>query len=326
MSIRIGVVGAGGIAQGHMDRFAAIDDVQLVAFADVQEERARAAAEKFGGRAYTDWREMYENEDLTAVAIFVPPFAHGEMEIEACRRGWHLFIEKPIAIDTDMARPILEAVQESGVITAVAYKYRWDDHVRRAREMLADKTIGMAIGWFWGGVAGVPWWRIMDKSGGQMVEQTTHIVDMARYLCGDIVAVSAFYALRGAHKDYDDLDVPDVGAANVVFENGAVGNISNCCLLQGWGSSGLRVMAHGFTLEILGHRLTWSSPEDSGEYQCQEDGYLGEDVAFVEAIRSGDRSPIHSDYADAYRTLAVTVAANKSAEESGRVVTVAEVL
>ena len=326
MTIRIGVIGTGGIAQGHMDRFAAMEDVELVAFTDVAEERAQAAAEKFGGTAYTDWRAMYDNEELTAVAIFVPPFAHGEMEIEACQRGLHLFIEKPIAISMDMARPILDAVQSSGVITAVAYKYRWDDHVIKARQMLEGKTLGLAVGWFWTGVPGAPWWRIMDKSGGQMVEQTTHIVDMARYLCGEVRAVSAFYALRASTEDYEDLDVPDVGTANLVFENGAVGNISNCCLLKGWGNSGLRVMAHGFTLEIVGHRLTWNSPEDSGEYQCQEDGYAGEDACFIEAIRTGDRSCVHSDYADAYRTLAVTLACNKSAEEGGRVVSLTEVL
>ncbi len=326
MSIRIGVVGTGGIAQGHMNRFAEMEDVELVAFTDVQLDRAQAAAEKFGGNAYSDWREMYDKEDLTAVAIFVPPFAHGEMEIEACKRGWHLFIEKPIALNTDMARPILDAVKQSGVITAVAYKYRWDDHVLKAREMLADKTIGMAIGWFWTGVPGAPWWRIQAKSGGQMVEQTTHIVDMARFLCGEITAVSAFYSMRGAYRDFDDLDVADVGVANVYFENGAVGNISNCCLLKGWGSSGLRVMAHRFTLQILGSHLSWNSPDDSGEYDCQQDGYKGEDVAFIEAVKTGDRSVINSDYEDAYKTLAVTVACAKSAEEGGRVVPVAEVM
>ncbi len=326
MAIKIGVIGTGGIAQGHMDRFAAMEDVELVAFVDVQAERAQAAADKFSGRAYTDWRQMLDAEELTALAIFVPPFAHGEMEIEACARGLHLFIEKPVAIDTDMARPILEAVQSSGIITAVAYKYRWDDHVQKARDMLQDRILGLAVGWFWTGVPGAPWWRIMNKSGGQMVEQTTHIVDMARFLCGQVTAVSAFYALRASQKDYEDLDVPDVGTANLVFENGAVGNISNCCLLKGWGSSGLRVMAHGFTLEVVGHTLTWNSPEDSGTYQCTKDGYQGEDAAFIEAIRTGDRSKIYSDYADAYHSLAVTVACNKSAEEGGRFVNVSEVI
>jgi myo-inositol 2-dehydrogenase/D-chiro-inositol 1-dehydrogenase len=325
MTIRIGVIGTGGIAQGHMERFAAMEGVELVAFCDVQAERAQAAAQKFGGRAYTDWRQMYDAEDLTALAIFTPPFAHGEMEIEACRRGLHLFIEKPVALDTEMARPILAAVQESGVITAVAYKYRWDDHVQKARQLLAGRTIGLVAGWFWGGTPGTPWWRIKALSGGQMVEQTTHIVDMARYLCGEITAVSAFYAQRAAHRDFPDLDVADVGTANILFESGALGNIQNCCLLKGWGSSGLRVMAHGFTLEVHGHRLTWNSPEDSGEYHCQRDGYLGEDQAFIEAVRTGDRSLIHSDYADAYKTLAVTVACNKSAEENGRLVAVSEV-
>lgn len=326
MTVKIGVVGAGGISQGHMDRFAAMDGVELVGFADVATERAQAAADKFGGKAFADWRAMYDGCDLNAVAIFTPPLGHGDIEIEACKRGLPFFLEKPIAIDCNLARPILEAVQESGVVTAVAYKYRWDDHVQKARQMLAGKTIGLVAGWFWTGTPGVHWWRIMNESGGQMVEQTTHIVDMARYLAGDVVAVSAFYALRAAHLDFPDLDVPDVGTGNVIFESGAVGNLQNTCFLKGWGSSGVRVMAHGFTLKVEGGNLAWNSEADSGEYSNQIDGYAGEDEAFIAAIKTGDRSVIQSDYADAYKSLAVSVAFNKSAEACGKVVRVAEVM
>jgi hypothetical protein len=85
-------------------------------------------------------------------------------------------------------------------------------------------------------------------------------------------------------------------------------------------------MAHGFTLEVVGNQLTWASPECSGEYQCQRDGYSGEDAAFIEAIKTGDRSVIQSDYANGYKSLAVTVACNKSAEDGGRVVQLSEVL
>ncbi len=326
MAVRLGFIGTGGIAQGHMDRLSKIDGVQNVAFCDVQLDRARAAAEKYGGTAYDDFARMLDTEDLSGVFIGTPPFAHGEIELACCAKGLHMLIEKPIAIDCDMARPILQAVQASGIITTVAYKYRWDDHVMKAREMLAGRTIGLVFGNFWGGLPGVPWWRVQEQSGGQMVEQTTHIVDMARFLAGDVTHVQAFHTHQVMHKKVENCNVADAMTASLMFHNGAVGTISNTCMLEGWGQSSCRVMAEGFTLNIAGGTLTWNSPADSGELQVQADGYTGEDKAFVHAIQTGDRSVINSDYADAYKSLAVSVAMNLSALGGGSVIAVDDVM
>jgi len=134
---------------------------------------------------------------------------------------------------------------------------------------------------------------------------------MARYLAGEVVKVQAFDTHQVMHEKVENCDVADAATANLVFENGAVGNISNTCMLEGWGQSSCRVMAEAFT---------------SGEYQVQEDGYTGEDVAFINAVKTGDRSAIYSDYADAYKTLAVTDAVNKSAAAGGAVIDVADVM
>ena len=192
--------------------------------------------------------------------------------------------------------------------------------------MLQGRTIGLVWGNFWGGLPGVPWWRVQEQSGGQMVEQTTHIVDMARFLAGDITHVQAFETRQVMHTKVENCNVADAAAANLVFANGAVGNISNTCMLEGWGQSSCRVMAEGFTLSIAGHNLTWNSKDDSGEYQMQQDGYTGEDRAFIHAVKTGDRSVINSDYADAYKTLAVTVAANLAAQKGGKVLRVADIM
>lgn len=326
MSVRMGFIATGGIQQGHMDRLSGIEGVENVAFCDVQLDRAEAAAEKFGGAAYDDFAKMLDKEELTAVSIATPPFAHGDIELACCEKGLHMLIEKPIAADCDIARPLVKAIEDSGVITAVAYKYRWDGHVNKAKEMLAGRTIGLVFGSFWGGLPGVPWWRVQNESGGQFVEQTTHIVDMARYLVGDVVQVQAFETRQIMHEKVENCDVADAATANLAFENGAVGNISNTCMLEGFGQSSCRVMAEAFTLNVAGGTLTWNSPEDSGEIENEEDGYLGEDTAFINAIETGDRSGINSDYADAYKTLAVTVAINKSGQAGGEVVKVADVM
>ncbi|MCE5219552.1 Gfo/Idh/MocA family oxidoreductase, partial [bacterium] len=243
MSVRMGFIGTGGIAQGHMDRLSQIAGVQNVAFCDVQLERAQKAAEKFGGHAYDDFSKMLDTEDLNAVFIGVPPFAHGDIELACCAKGLHMLVEKPIAIDCAMAKPILKAVEDSGVVTAVAYKYRWDDHVIKAKEMLQGRTLGLIWGNFWGSLPGAPWWRVQEQSGGQMVEQTTHIVDMARYLAGEVVSVQAFGTHQVMHTKVENCNVADAATANLIFANGAVGNISNTCMLEGWGQSSCRVMA-----------------------------------------------------------------------------------
>jgi len=324
MAIRLGFIGTGGVAQGHMQRLTGMAEVEGVGYVDAMGDRAQAAAEKFGGKAYGSVEAMIGEANLDGVVICTPPFAHGAgIEELVCEAGLPFLIEKPVALDMQTARQVEAWVKAKDLATVVAYKYRWDDHVNKAREMLADKVIGLVHGDFWGGLPGTPWWRVMAESGGQLVEQTTHIVDMARYLCGEIDAVQALYALRGL-QDVENLDVPDVGTVNVAFASGAVGNISNTCMLQGWGTSGLRVMAKGFTLEVRGNLLSWAGAEGSDSFTQTQDGYMGEDVAFIEAIK-GDRSLINTDYADGVKTLAATVAANLSAAEGGRLVRVSEV-
>ncbi|MGQ9732204.1 MAG: Gfo/Idh/MocA family protein [Candidatus Zipacnadales bacterium] len=324
MAIRLGFIGTGGIAQGHMEHLTSLEGVEAAGHYDIIKERAEAAAAKWGGKAYRSVEALVGEAKLDGAVICTPPSAHGkDVEGPVCEAALPFLIEKPVAVDMETGRQVEAWVKEKNLATVVAYKYRWDDHVNKARQMLVDKVIGLVHGDFWGGLPGVPWWRVMAQSGGQFVEQTTHIVDMARYLCGDIVSVQALYAQR-ALQDVDHLDIPDVGTVNVIFASGALGNISNTCILAGWGRSSLRVMAKGFTLEIMGNRLTWASGEGTGEFEQTEDGYWGEDIAFIEAIK-GNRSLIHSNYAEGLKTLAVTLAANKSAAEGGRIVEVTEV-
>lgn len=324
MAVKLGFIGTGGIAQGHMQRLSAMPDVQMTAYVDVALDRAQKAAADFGGTAYGDFRKMLDAEKLDGAVICTPPFAHGEVELALCERGIGFLAEKPVAIDVEMAEPILAAVKASGVATVVAYKYRWDDHVIKAKEMLADKKIGLVFGNFWGGTPGAPWWRIQAQSGGQMVEQTTHIVDMARYLCGEIEGVSALETHLYQHQVLEGYDIADAAAANLLFANGAIGNISNTSMLKNWGQSSLRVMCQDFTLNIAGHSLSWVG-EESGEYTLQSDGYAGEDRAFVKALQ-GDRSEVYADYEEGVKSLAVSVAATKSAEKGGCMVKVSELL
>src|SRR6476646_344535 len=100
-----------------------------------------------------------------------------------------------------------------------------------ARRYLDGKTIAMVTSHRWGGLPQTPWWRVMGQSGGQLVEQTPHQVDLMRYLAGEIVEVHARYATR-VLGDVPNLDIPDVQVVNLQFASGAVGSLTTSCALR----------------------------------------------------------------------------------------------
>ncbi len=312
-TVRVGFVGTGGIAQTHLDALSRIEGVQLVAFCDVEASRAESAAARFGGRAYTEYAQMLREEPLDALYICVPPYAHGEVELLAAERGIHLFVEKPVARTLECAREVETAIQKAGVLSAVGYHFRYYEATQRARERLQGLTIGMAIGYWHGGMPGVPWWRQHALSGGQLVEQTTHIVDLARYLVGEIVEVFAYLAQGVAPLPHADGDVSEAGVVALRFANGAVGSITNTCMLNPPGEVALKIYTPDRILEVGWGKVIETEANRREEYSGRDNPYLNEDRAFIEAIRTGNASLIRSSYSDGVRTLAVTLAADESA-------------
>jgi predicted dehydrogenase len=161
-------------------------------------------------------------------------------------------------------------------------------------------------------------------SGGQIVEQTTHIFDLARYLVGDIVRVSAATALR-VLQDVPDLNVPDVGVVNVWFANGAVGCIANTCMLRMGYTTGVHVITPDLIVEVSGSGVKFIEPNRTEEIRHQRNGHFYESVVFVEAVKTKNQSLIRSDYADAVKTLAATLAALESAEKNSEPIEVLKV-
>ncbi|MCC6446636.1 MAG: Gfo/Idh/MocA family oxidoreductase [Armatimonadetes bacterium] len=311
MSVRVGFIGCGGIANHHMNCMKEVKGAEMVAFCDIDASRAAAAAEKFGGKAYTDYYEMLDRESLQAAWIALPPFAHTDQEIAAARKGVHIFVEKPIATTLTKAREILKAVQDNGVLAGVGYHWRNMEVTDRAKEILAGKTLGMMLGYWMGGMPGVHWWRVMAESGGQFVEQTTHIVDLARYFGGEVETVYAATATR-ALGDVPDFDVSDVGSVILKFKSGVVATISNTCLLKMGYTVGLHLIAPDTILEISGGLKVIQSGRTE-DIRNTNNPTIREDQTFIDAILSGDGSRIRSPYEDALKSLAVSLAINESA-------------
>lgn len=213
MMQRIGFVGVGGIAQVHLKNIQESGVAEVVAVADIDERVARTSAEKLGCATYTDALKMFDNEHLDAVFVCVPPFAHDSLEEELAQRNIHMFVEKPLGLVLQSVETKAEVIGKSGVLTSTGYCLRYWDIVQEAKNYLADKQVALVNGYYCTHFVPTTWWREMTKSGGQLVEQTTHIVDLIRYLGGEITSVHAFMNLV-ASKDIENLNIYDVGTIN----------------------------------------------------------------------------------------------------------------
>ncbi len=322
MPVRIGFIGSGGIAGAHFNSLETIKDAQLVAFADMNTERAEAAARRFDGKAYADAREMLEAEDLDAVYVCLPPHVHGEAEIMAAKKGCALFIEKPVAHTVKVGEKIAAAIEDNNVIAAVGYHWRYSGATERAHSVVTAKKApqpAMCYGRWLGGFPAVPWWRRLDQSAGQLTEQTTHIVDLARYLMGEITSVSAVAALREMDKVYEGTTVPDVSALVATFESGAIGHFSSACLLNGLADVGLDLYVRDNVYKITSNTFTTQNHAETNIYTSNNNPTHAEDSAFIRAVKTKKPAGIRSTFNDALQTLRVTLAANQSVK-TGKVV------
>lgn len=312
--IRVAVIGAGGIAGRHIANLAWFPGVRLVGVADPLIEAAEGQARRVAGtRAFADWREMLDKVPADALLICVPPFAHGEPELGAVERGLPFFVEKPIATDLPTAERIGRAVAESGLVTAVGYHWRYLDIVERAAELLAEKPAHLAMGYWWDATPPRDWWVRQATSGGQIVEQTTHIFDLARHLLGEARVVSTVVRhVPGRERAFPDADVADASVVSVVFDSGAVGAFASTHLLRWAHRVGLHLVSDGMVLELSEGELMVDVGRGRPVTRASRDPFLAELRDFL-AAATGAENRIRVPFAEALQTQRLTVAATEAA-------------
>ena len=310
---RIGMSGAGYIGKKHLDCLLGFDDARIVAIADGMGDRAREQAARCGAQAYEDHERMLDAEELDALYICVPPFAHGPPEAAAVERGLPFFVEKPLALDVETAEEIARGVSDRGLVTAAGYHWRYLNVVEKAREVLSENPARLALGYWLDETPPVAWWSEEARSGGQMIEQTTHVFDLVRLLVGEVATVHAVGA-RSVRPAFPDADVSDVSVATLLFDSGALGTVSSTCLLSGPHRVGLHLFCEGLAVEMSREELVVDDGERRQVYERQGDPIAQEDRDFVDAVRGGENR-IRAPYAEALRTHRLAISAARSARE-----------
>jgi len=311
---RIGFVGAGGVATRHARMLSDLPGVRLVAVTDPVPDRAERFAHTFGAATASGVTGLLAG-DLDAVYVCVPPVAHGPIEEAVVAAGLAMFVEKPLGTDEATATRVADAVRRAGTITAVGHHWRYAGTVDRAARLLDGRQIRLVLGSWLDKVPPVPWWTRRELSGGQVVEQAVHVLDLARLLVGEVTELNA---MAGGRLADQEADVDAATAAVLRFTGGAVGTLTATCVLRGKRRAGLEIYADGFELTVVedgllvraghGDERRWATDPDAAKRAA--------DVAFVDAVR-GRGNDIRVTYDEALRThrLACMVAASASTPE-----------
>jgi myo-inositol 2-dehydrogenase/D-chiro-inositol 1-dehydrogenase len=297
MTVRVGLVGAGAVGARHARTLAGFDDVELVAIYDPVVASAEALAGETGAGTVDGVASLLA-AGLDAVWLCVPPFAHGELELSVVRAGVPLFVEKPLAADLTVAELVADAVAAADLPTATGYHWRHLDTVDRARSALAGTAVRLVAARWWGTTPPPPWWSRQDRSGGQVVEQATHVLDLVRVLAGEVVEVVGGAAPSSAGAR----DVPDATAAVLRFDSGAVGTISTSCVLPVLTAAGLDVIGDGIAVQLDESALHIRTRDGDEHAQSTVDGRTAVDRAFVDLLSGEAAAAGLVDVAEALRT------------------------
>ena len=322
-ALRVGMVGSGFIARVHslaynsVSRYywPALPDVLRVRIADVTADLARTGAARLGWEGATsDWREITRSPDVDLVDIVTPNDTHAEIAIDAARHGKDIFCEKPLAPDVASARKMYEAVSEAGIVHQVGFAYRRWPAVQLAKQVTVQGQLGRILhfhGLYFHDYGLDPYlpisWRFEARraGAGSIGDLGSHVIDIARYLVGEIVRVLArsrtFITRRplgtaesdssfrrgagGAMPEPSGLGLVDVDDATdmlVEFDNGATGVIQTS-----WMAGGHK---NDLGFELFGDRgavrFSWQHANELSFYSTEDP----EEVAGCRNIVIG---PIH---------------------------------
>jgi predicted dehydrogenase len=318
MTVRVGLLGTGGIGARHAEALAKVEDTELVACCGRDPDKAQDFAAPRGAVPYTDFERMLAMEQLDLLIVALPPYAHDGQVEAAARVGVNLLVEKPIALSAARAQGMVEA--STAVVAACGFMYRFGAAVRHWQDLVdtgATGRIAHFSGSFHCNALHAPWWRDREKSGGQMVEQLIHLVDLARVNLGMPRSVFAS-ASRFGHGDVPNYTSEDVSALILTYDNGAVGvlHASNMAIPGRWDKQ----------WQVIGENMVarfsdWNSAEftdtrpggNTERVDAAIDPFVAQLEDVVDAIKAG--RPPRVPLADGAATLRIALAARQSADE-----------
>lgn len=330
--MRVGIIGTGAIAHKHVAAYRNIG-FEVVACAGLHAERGRAFADRYGCEYCARWEEVCVHPRVDFVDVCTFPDFRLEIVL-ACGVGKkHVQVQKPMAISPTVARSMIDAGRNAGIVLGVVSQHRFDDASMFLKKAIDEGRLGRLIEVD----AYVKWWRSDEyyarpakgawnvEGGGALMNQGIHQVDLLLWFCGKVRGVSADWQIGAAHR----IESEDVVNALLRFESGATGVMqASTAIRPGYPE---RIEVHGTrgSAVITGDRLTaWDAEGDAPVESAVMSGasdpmnistrsFERQFLDFGSAIREG-RAPVVSGE-EGYRAVELVDAIYRSARESRRV-------
>ncbi|MCU0519865.1 MAG: Gfo/Idh/MocA family oxidoreductase [Anaerolineae bacterium] len=247
--IGIGMLGYAFMGKAHSNAYKKIPYMMypppaipdLVAICGRSADAVAEAAKRYGYRRYyTDWREMLADNEIQIFDNGAPNSAHMAPSIAAAQAGKHVFCEKPLGRSPEESKAMLDAVTEAGVKHMVGFNYRFLPAIRLARELIETGKLGRIYHyratylqeWVLPHYHTPMTWRLeKDVAGcGALGDLGTHLIDLGRFLVGEIESVAAMTRIFTEHRPTADgrvgsVEIDDAFVASIGFRNGAIGTL-----------------------------------------------------------------------------------------------------
>ncbi len=225
-NLRIGIIGLGGIARPHCEAIANLDGVEVVAVADLLEEKRRQYMEKYDiPKGYPSHTELLKDDEIDAVAVVLGHQLHHRLTVDACNAGKHVLVEKPMALSLEQCDDMIAAAANNGVKLMVGLTQHFYGTSVKAKEILDSGALGPAItgvcymSKHWGYGFRPPQYRSRFHGGGMWMTNGVHVVDRLSWMMASQAATVT--ATIGNRAHYQAAD--DSATAFIRYKNGTAG-------------------------------------------------------------------------------------------------------
>ena len=319
MALDVGIIGAGHMGTLHARNLMADDRVHIAGVADVATDRAEPLARLTQGRVFPSAMALLE-AGVEAVYVCTPNTLHTDAVLAALRHGVHVFSEKPMATSLREAREILATTRTSQALYQVGHNRRFAPVYKFVKQHLlagfAPTSANVKMNR--GELQNPPWVSDTRLTGGFLYESTMHLLDMLRWLLGEVVEVTC-RARASIYSELDDF------VMLLTFASGQHCALSSCAHAS-WAFPFERVELYGDHAQIVTEEMERVIYTPGlGQASVRHDffqlgiaekwGYWEEDRLFVDAILEGKTPPVTAQ--DGYKAVELVTACYRSAQQQG---------
>jgi len=321
MELKVGIVGAGHMGKVHAQILTQDERVTLKGIVDVKEEPRESLAAEFKIKAFASLKDLI-SQGVDAIYITTPNTTHTDLTLQILKENIHIFCEKPMTTSLQDAKRILKLLESKNIVYQIGHNRRFAPVYKFARSLIQNGKFtpySAHVKMNRGELKNPPWVSNPNITGGFLYESTIHLLDMIRWLLGDVKMVECI-GQKSVYEEIDDF------ALLLTFTSGRIATFLSSAHAS-WIFPFERIELFGEHSAIVTEemeRVTFSPglkgeiiTRDYSQYpELVKWGYVEEDRLFVDAILGGKKPVVSAR--DGYKSVELVEACYESAEKKQR--------